>query len=98
MRYKNYTVLNFEYDPVKSERNKKKHGIDFEEAKELWSDPEGVGFPAHSDDEIRYAILAQYRQVLWMGIYTMRSGKIRIISVRRARKGERKLYEGKGSG
>ena len=30
--------MKFEYDPAKSESNKAKHGIDFEEAKELWRD------------------------------------------------------------
>ena len=27
----------FEYDPVKSARNRAKHGIDFEQAKRLWA-------------------------------------------------------------
>ena len=86
--------MDFEYDTVKSQRNKEKHGIDFEEAQELWLDPDARGFPARSDDEIRYAILAKYSRKVWMGFYTLRPGKIRIISVRRARKEERKLYEG----
>jgi uncharacterized DUF497 family protein len=86
--------MDVEYDSVKSQINKEKHGIDFEEAQELWSDPDGKGFPARSDDEIRYAILARYSNKLWMGFYTLRSGRVRLISVRRARKGEIKLYEG----
>jgi hypothetical protein len=86
--------MDFEYDPVKSQKNKEKHGIDFEEAKELWSDPDGIGFPAHSDDEIRYAIMARYKGKLWMCYYTLRAEKIRIISVRRSRKGEKRIYEG----
>lgn len=86
--------MGFEFDPVKSKKNKEKHGIDFEEAKELWEDPYAKGFPARSDDEIRYAIMAKYKRKLWMGYYTLRDERIRIISVRRARKGERKIYEG----
>ena len=86
--------MEFEFDKRKSHANKKKHGIDFIEAQELWLDPDGAGFPARSDDEVRYAILAQYAEKVWMGFYTLRGGKIRIISVRRARKGERELYEG----
>lgn len=85
--------MGFEYDPAKSRRNKIKHGIDFDQARELWADPDAVGFPARSDDEIRYAILASYHGKLWMGFYTLRDGKIRIISVRRARREEGKLYE-----
>lgn len=86
-------MMGFEYDLAKSRKNKEKHGIDFEEAKELWEDSDGIGFPAISDDEIRYAIMAKYKGKLWMGYYTLRSESIRIISVRRARKGERKIYE-----
>ena len=86
--------MDFEFDHQKSNKNREKHGIDFEEAQELWSDPDGRGYPARSDDEIRYAILAKYKRKLWMGFYTIRAERIRLISVRRARKGERKLYEG----
>ena len=32
----------FEYDPVKSARNRAKYGIDFEQAKRLWEDPRFV--------------------------------------------------------
>ncbi len=35
-----HTDMEFEYDPAKSESNQAKHGIDFEEAKEIWADPE----------------------------------------------------------
>jgi uncharacterized protein len=31
--------MNFEYHPRKSATNKSKHGIDFDEAQELWNDP-----------------------------------------------------------
>lgn len=41
--------MEFEYDPGKSETNKKKHGIDFEEAQALWFDPDSKGFVAKSD-------------------------------------------------
>ena len=36
----------FEYDPDKSTENKRKHGIDFEEAQRLWADPGGGGNPS----------------------------------------------------
>jgi len=32
--------MEFEFDPQKSDRNKIKHGIDFNEAQELWNDPD----------------------------------------------------------
>jgi uncharacterized DUF497 family protein len=31
--------MGFEYDSEKSAENKHKHGVDFEEAQALWSDP-----------------------------------------------------------
>jgi uncharacterized protein len=89
--------MGFDYDPAKSRRNKAKHGIDFAQAQELWADPDAVGFPARCEDEIRYAIMAMVEGKLWMGIYTLRDGAIRIISVRRARKEESRLYESKRS-
>ena len=78
---------------MKSEKNKEKHGIDFEEAQALWFDPDGVGFVAKSDDEDRFAIIAALKKKLWVAFYTPRESRIRIISVRRARINERKLYE-----
>ena len=85
--------MNFEFDPEKSAKNKTKHGISFVEAQELWEDPDSFGFPAKSDDEGRYAIIANYQEKLWVAFYTHRSENIRLISVRRARNKERKLYE-----
>ena len=85
--------MEFEYDPAKSEANRKKHGIDFEEAQALWSDPYSRGFVAKSDDEDRFAIIATFKRKLWVAFYTPRANKVRIISVRRARTNERILYE-----
>jgi len=87
--------MEFEYDTWKSQANREKHGIDFEEAQELWDDPDAIGFPARSDDEERFALLGHARKKLWIAFYTRRAGRIRLISVRRARTDERKLYEGK---
>ncbi|MFT5632298.1 MAG: uncharacterized DUF497 family protein [Rubritalea sp.] len=85
--------MEFEYDPEKSNTNKEKHGLDFEEAQALWFDPDNVGFVAKSDDEHRFAIIGGLKKKLWVGFYTLRENRIRIISVRRARPNERKLYE-----
>jgi uncharacterized DUF497 family protein len=85
--------MEFEYDPAKSKINKEKHGLDFEEAQALWDDPDRVGFPAQSDDEDRFAIIAKMKRKLWVAFYTPRENRTRIISVRRARTNERTLYE-----
>ncbi len=84
--------MKFEYDPKKSERNKIKHDISFEEAKEIWEDAFRIEFPARSIDEKRYAVMGTVAKKLYIAIITHRSGSIRIISVRRARKNEEKQY------
>ncbi len=83
----------FEYDVKKSEINNKKHGIDFEEAKKLWDDPNLIEIPAKTIDEPRYLIIGKIGEKHWSAIITYRGEKIRIISVRRARKEEVKIYE-----
>jgi uncharacterized DUF497 family protein len=85
--------MEFEFDPQKSKLNKVKHGIDFVEAQKLWDDPDSIGFPAKSDDEGRFALLAMLEGKLWVAFYTHRDHRIRIISTRRARINERSLYE-----
>ena len=93
MRYRIYTVMEFEFDPQKSKLNKAKHGIDFEQAQRLWDDPDCVGFPARSEDEDRFALLAMLKGKLWVAFYACRNDRIRIISTRRARTNERNIYE-----
>jgi len=82
----------FEYDPNKSQTNKEKHGIDFNEAKLLWLDEDRVVFPAQSDTEDRNALIAMKEEKIWVAFYTMRGPATRLISVRRARKNEEKTY------
>ncbi len=43
--------MEFEFDPIKSNNNKKKHGIDFHEAQSLWEDPDLVEIPVKCSDE-----------------------------------------------
>ena len=84
--------MEFEYDQKKSNSNKLKHHIDFEQSKALWLDVDRLEVQAKSGDESRYALIAIYNEKLWTAFYTMREERIRIISVRRTRKGERSLY------
>lgn len=82
----------FEFDPQKSAINAVKHGIDFEAAQLLWVDANRVEFSARFKDEIRQGLVARYNSLIWCAIFTVRGEKIRIISVRRAREYEEKLY------
>ncbi|MFZ5821980.1 MAG: BrnT family toxin, partial [Chloroflexota bacterium] len=40
----------FEYDPHKSDSNRAKHGIDFEQAQALWNDESHLEIPARNLD------------------------------------------------
>lgn len=82
----------FEFDPVKSEFNKQKHGVDFVAAQKLWEDQYRVVVPARTTDEVRYLMIAGMDERLWSAIYTVRNEKIRIISVRRSRTNEQEIY------
>ena len=84
--------MEFEYDLQKSESNQKKHGIGFDEAKHLWDDVNRLQVEAKSETEPRFALIALYGDKLWTAFFTIREERIRIISVRRARVGEGRLY------
>ena len=85
--------MEFEFDPRKSESNKEKQGIDFNEAQALWDDPEVIEIPVRTSDESRFLAIGKISGKHWSGVITYRSGKIRIISIRRSRKEEVDIYE-----
>ena len=82
----------FEFDKNKSESNKRKHGISFESARKLWKDPHRVEVSAIWVEENRILLIAKLEKEIWAAIYTLRNKKIRIISVRKARNNEKKVY------
>jgi len=85
--------MEFEYDEIKSKRNKEKHGIDFVEAQLIWNDPERIEIPAKTEDEPRYVVIGKIGEKHWSVIVTYRENKTRIISARRSRKEEIEFYE-----
>ncbi len=85
--------MKFEYDENKSLINKQKHGLDFEEAQALWNDSEAINIQAKSDTETRYAFISKLHEKYWIAFYTPRGDAIRLISVRRAREEEQRIYD-----
>ena len=85
--------MEFEYDDNKSRNNKMKHGIDFKQAQKLWDDPDLIEIPVRTSDEPRFLVIGSIAGKFWSGVITYRGNKIRIISVRRARKEEVNIYE-----
>jgi len=86
--------VGFEYDQGKSAANKDKHGLDFEEARELWRDPDLLEIPARTTDEPRSIVIGKLGGKHWSAVITRRGDDIRLISVRRSRDEEVELYEG----
>ncbi len=85
--------MKFEWDPEKSHTNRLKHKIDFKSAKRLWEDPDRIEIRAPHPIENRYILIGEIGKRLWSAVYTLRGEAIRIISVRRSKKQEMKLYE-----
>jgi uncharacterized protein len=83
----------FEYDPRKSVSNHAKHGIDFEQAQQLWDDEAYLEIPARNLDEPRFLVIGKIADKHWSAVITYRDQNIRIISVRRSRDEEIDLYE-----
>ena len=84
----------FEFDDQESQANAAKHGIDFEAAQALWHDINLVEVEARVEDESRYLIIGRIGSQHWCAVVTYRDDRIRLISVRRARKREVEIYEG----
>ncbi len=85
--------MEFEFNSRKSANNLAKHGIDFDDAKKLWDDPDLLEIPAKTEDEPRWLLIGKIAGKHWSAVITYRRDVIRIISVRRSRKEEVMLYE-----
>jgi uncharacterized DUF497 family protein len=83
----------FEFDPAKSQTNKLKHGIDFEEAQQLWNDENALQAKTPYAPEERFYRIGRIEDKIWTAIFSYRRQRIRLISVRRARKKERLAYQ-----
>lgn len=89
--------IDFDWDSRKAETNERKHGVDFVEASTVFSDPYAriIEDPDHSDYEERFVIigLSSSARALTVCHCHRESGSvIRIISARRATRGEEGQY------
>ena len=88
--------MQFEWNPDKANSNLKKHGVSFNEASTVFSDPLSVTFPDpdHSYGEERYVIigLSSANRILIVP-HSDRVDRVRIISAREATRNERRFYE-----
>lgn len=86
----------FEWDAEKNAANRRKHGLDFEEATQVFGDPLHYTFPdtLGSIDEGRWITLGRMGdgRVLFV-VSAERERRIRIISARLATRSEIRRYE-----
>ena len=88
--------MKIEWDPKKAKSNLEKHGVSFEEAATALSDPMAAtgADPDHSITEERFVTFGvSEKGRLVVVSHTEKDQTIRIISARKASKGERELYE-----
>jgi len=85
--------MEIEWDNNKAASNLIKHKIDFEDAKNIFLDPNRLEREAQRDyNETRMQVIGIVNQVVLFVVYTKRNGRYRIISARRANKNERRQY------
>ncbi len=89
-------ALVFEWDEGKAKRNAAKHGVDFEEARTIFNDPQLLTFEDryHSEHEQRFLSLGvSSRGRLLIAVHTEQEEIIRLISCRSTTRRERITYE-----
>ena len=89
--------ITFEWDERKSNANKRKHKVSFEEAQTVFLDENAIRFfdPDHSEDEDRFLMLGMsftLRVLVVCHCYRQDDSVIRIISARKADKQEQSDY------
>jgi uncharacterized DUF497 family protein len=89
--------MKFSWDPRKADSNFRKHGVAFDEAITVFSDPLALIFDdvVHSEEEHREIIIgaSTLRRLVLVCFVERSEDTIRIISARRATKAEIRDYE-----
>ncbi len=83
--------VSFEWNEQKNLANRAKHGIDFDDAIEVFYGP-SILCRSDSNNEERWIAIGSSENRLIAVVFTRRADVIRIISARRARKNEEREY------
>lgn len=91
--------MRFEWNPAKASANRKKHQVSFEEAKTVFFDDFAVQFfdDDHTDEEDRFIMLGMSSNARLLVVCHCERAEgevIRIISARKATRGEAAFYRG----
>lgn len=87
-----FSKVTFDWDPVKSAANAAKHGLSLASATALWIGPV-VTLPSKRPGELRHLAIGLLEGRHWTVIYAPRGDAFRLISARRSRKNEKKLFK-----
>lgn len=85
--------MNFEWDENKNQSNIEKHGYDFRDVVQIFTNEDLLVYPSSFAWEERNVAISQFKGKYIALVYTARENVIRLISARRARKKEIKAYE-----
>ncbi len=91
-----YTIsMEVTWNPLKAESNKQKHGVRFPDVEAVLYEPYSIiGEDLSSVDEQRFIVLGKGRTGrLYIVVYAYRYNQVRLISARRARRAETRIYE-----
>ena len=85
--------MRWTWDPEKDRINRQKHGISFQTAQRVFRDPGVMIDEDPHPSEQRWRATGHIGHTLVTVIYTETGEESRIISARRASRGERRTYE-----
>ena len=90
-------MIDFVWDARKNVINKKKHGVSFEEARDIFYDENAIRYfdPDHSEEDDRFLMLgmsAKLKVLVVSHCYMEDDSTIRIVSARKATKREETTY------
>ena len=89
--------MRFEWDPAKAAANRKKHGVSFREATEVFARAANcleIYDEAHSDEEDRFIAVGKSKRGVLVVVYSEPENEVlRIVSARMATRNERLLFE-----
>lgn len=86
--------MDFEWDPAKDAANLAKHGVRFAQAARVFADPRRIERIDRRRDygEVRRQTIGAVDDRVVFVAYTLRQGRIRLISARRAHDHEERAY------
>jgi len=84
----------YEWDGAKAASNLAKHGVRFEDARDVFKDPFAIEFAddRHDHGEERFILIGMAGDRLLAVVYTLRGECIRLISARGAEAHEQRQY------